>query len=70
MMYNRENLLNAVAMVSFIMSLANYSENLDQSSTQDMLNKVVGDIHKHLQQQDDKIDKIMDILEGGRIDER
>ena len=69
-MYNRENLLNAVAMVSFIMSLANYSENLDQSSTQDMLNKVVGDIHKHLQQQDDKIDKIMDILEGGRIDER
>ena len=70
MMYDRENLLNAVAMVSFIMSLANYSENLDQSSTQDMLNKVVGDIHKHLQQQDDKIDKIMDILEGGRIDER
>ena len=69
-MYDRENLLNAVAMVSFIMSLANYSENLDQSSTQDMLNKVVGDIHKHLQQQDDKIDKIMDILEGGRIDER
>lgn len=70
MMYNRENLLNAVAMVSFIMSLANYSENLDQSSTQDMLNKVVGDIHSHLKEQDEKIDKIMDILEGGRIDEK
>lgn len=69
-MYNRENLLNAVAMVSFIMSLANYSENLDQSSAQDMLNKVVGDIHQHLKEQDEKIDKIMDILEGGRIDER
>ena len=70
MMYDRENLLNAVAMVSFIMSLANYSENLDQSSTQDMLNKVVGDIHSHLKEQDEKIDKIMDILEGGRIDEK
>ena len=69
-MYDRENLLNAVAMVSFIMSLANYSENLDQSSTQDMLNKVVGDIHSHLKEQDEKIDKIMDILEGGRIDEK
>lgn len=69
-MYDRENLLNAVAMVSFIMSLANYSENLDQSSAQDMLNKVVGDIHSHLKEQDDKIDKIMDILEGGRIDEK
>lgn len=70
MMYDRENLLNAVAMVSFIMSLANYSENLDQSSTQDMLNKVVGDIHSHLKEQDEKIDKIMDILKGGREDER
>lgn len=69
-MYDRENLLNAVAMVSFIMSLANYSENLDQSSAQDMLNKVVGDIHQHLKEQDEKIDKIMGILEGGRIDER
>lgn len=70
MMYSRNNLLEAVTMVSFIMSLANYSENLDQSSTQDMLNKVVGDIHSHLKEQDDKIDKIMDILEGGRIDEK
>lgn len=70
MMHDRESFLNAVAMVSFIISLANYSENLDQSSAQDMLNKVVGDIHQHLKEQDAKIDKIMDILEGGRIDER
>ena len=51
-------------MVSFIMSLANYSENLDQSSAQDMLNNVVKDIHKHLQQQDDKIDKILELVGG------
>ena len=69
-MYSRNNLLEAVTMVSFIMSIANYSENLDQSSAQDMLNKVVRDIHSHLKEQDKKIDKIMDILEGGRIDEK
>lgn len=63
-MYSRDSLLEAVTMVSFIMSLANYSENLDQSSVQDMLNNVVKDIHKHLQQQDDKIDKILEIVGG------
>lgn len=63
-MYSRDNLLEAVTMVSFIMSLANYSENLDQSSVQDMLNNVVKDIHKHLQQQDDKIDKILELVGG------
>lgn len=64
MMYSRDNLLEAVTMVSFIMSLANYSENLDQSSAQDMLNNVVKDIHEHLRQQDDKIDKILKLLGG------
>ena len=63
-MYSRDNLLEAVTMVSFIMSLANYSENLDQSSVQDMLNNVVKDIHEHLQQQDDKIDKILELVGG------
>lgn len=63
-MYSRDNLLEAVTMVSFIMSLANYSENLDQSSAQDMLNNVVKDIHEHLRQQDDKIDKILKLLGG------
>lgn len=63
-MYSKDNLLEAVTMVSFIMSLANYSENLDQSSAQDMLNNVVKDIHKHLQQQDDKIDKILNMIGG------
>lgn len=64
MTYNRDNLLEAVTMVSFVMSLANYSENLDQSSAQDMLNGVVKDIHKHLQQQDEKIDKILNMIGG------
>lgn len=64
MMYSRDNLMEAVTMVSFIMSLANYSENLDQSSVQDMLNNVVKDIHKHLQQQDNKIDKILELVGG------
>ena len=63
-MYSRDNLLEAVTMVSFIMSLANYSENLDQSSVQDMLNNVVKDIHEHLQQQDDKIDKSLELVGG------
>lgn len=63
-MYSRDNLMEAVTMVSFIMSLANYSENLDQSSVQDMLNNVVKDIHKHLQQQDNKIDKILELVGG------
>lgn len=57
-------MLDIMSMISFFISVANYSENLGQSSTQDVITNFVHDIHKHLQQQDEKIDKILSMLEG------
>ena len=53
----------AMAIVSFFIAIANYSENLDQSSAQDLINSAVKDIHQHLKEQDDRIDKIISLLE-------
>lgn len=58
--------LDAMAFVGFVIGLANYGENLDQSKAQDMLNDVLEEVHGHLAEQDRKIDHIIELLEGGK----
>lgn len=72
MMNNRPNeqlsALDLLGVMSFMLGLANYSENLGQSQFQEELDKAMSDIHKHLQGQDDKIDLILaklNLEEGG-----
>lgn len=45
------------------MSVANYNENVDQSTLQDTAQNIIEDIHAHLKMQDEKIDLILDKLE-------
>ena len=63
MMNNRPNeqlsALDLLGVMSFMLGLANYSENLGQSQFQEGLDEAVSDIHKHLQAQDVKIDLIL-----------
>lgn len=60
------SLLDAIALVSFFISLANYDENVDQSSMNKTVKQAVDDIHKHLAIQDEKIDLLLSKLEGGQ----
>lgn len=67
-MYN-QNLLDSIALVSFILGLANYDENVSQSLVQELIDKALGDIHNHLEQQDikmkaieEKLDKLLEVL--------
>lgn len=61
---NRElSLLDIISIVSFVIGVANYEENVDQSSLQQVTDKAIAEIHAHLKMQDDKIDKILEILE-------
>jgi CheY-specific phosphatase CheX len=62
----QNSLLDALAIVSFMLGLANYDENLGQSQIQEMVSQAVGDIHSHLEEQDRKIDLIL-IKVGGDI---
>ena len=57
------DLLDAIAMVSFIIGLLNYGENIDQSTMNDAVQSAVNDIHDHLAEQDEKITKILQLLE-------
>ena len=61
-----QNIMDAMAIVSFIIGLANYNENIGQTDLQEIVNGAIEDIHKHLQMQDNKIDMILEML--GRYD--
>ena len=54
---------DAMAMTSFLLGMANYNENISQSQLQEIAKSIIKDIHDHLQQQDDKIDYIINLLE-------
>ena len=60
------SLLDAMALISFFVGIANYDENVDQSSMNKTVKRAVDDIHKHLAIQDEKIDLLLSKLEGGR----
>lgn len=54
--------LDILSILSFALSVANYEENIDQSSMSQTVNTAVDDIHNHLNEQDGKIDKIINML--------
>lgn len=56
------SLLDAMALVSFLVGLANYDENIDQSSMNKTVKQAVEDIHYHLSMQDEKINEILSKL--------
>lgn len=61
--------LDILSIIGFVIGLKNYSESLTQRDKQDLvydLNQktdiLLKDIHEHLRQQDEKIDKILNKL--------
>lgn len=69
-MYN-QNLLDTLALVGFVIGLANYDENVSQSQVQALIDKALTDIHNHLQQQDlnlqsinEKLNRILEVQNG------
>lgn len=68
--------LDILAIASFLVGMQNLDLNLAQedldNQTKELdksLREVVDDIHKHLKVQDDKIDKIMEILKDDKNQE-
>lgn len=57
--------MDALAIVSFMIGVANYGENVSQSTMQDTVSLAVEDIHSHLKAQDEKMDYILSLLKGG-----
>ena len=61
---SNNNFMDVLNIFSFVIGLKNYEENIDQSQLQNIAQGIMSDIHRHLQEQDDKIDRILELLEG------
>lgn len=55
-------------MVNFFIGLANYGKNVDQNKMNRAIESAVIDIHDHLNEQDRKIDSIIEMLKKGEQD--
>ena len=58
--------LDVMAFIGFLIGVANYQENLTQNDVQDIIKGALRDVHEHLEEQDDKIDHSIELLEGGK----
>lgn len=65
-MPNNEQLsfLDILTVISFIVGLANYSENVSQGAMQEAVQSAVEEIHLHLEEQDEKLNWILSLLEA------
>jgi len=63
--------MDILGIMSFVLGLMNLQENLTQGDKQELIQElgkktdsVLREIHQHLEFQDQKIDKILELLEG------
>ena len=65
MLVMNENLtlLDLLTIISFIIGVANYEENVDQSTMQSTVQQAVNEIHDHLELQDRKLQNILELLD-------
>ena len=55
--------LDILTIVSFILQVQNQHRIIDLGDVQDEVNRAVEDIHRHLKEQDYKIDHIIEVME-------
>lgn len=60
-------LLDLLTVLSFIMQVQNQSKLFGISDIQEDNNRVAEEIHQHLQQQDKKINKILELIGNEKI---
>lgn len=67
----KQNFFDALNVASFVIGLMNLNENLTQGDKQDIMGNlseksdiILKEIHAHLEEQDEKINKILKILGG------
>ena len=60
-------LLDLLTVLSFVMQVQNQSKLFGISDIQEDNNRVAEEIHQHLQQQDEKINKILELIGNEKI---
>ena len=62
------DIIDIISVMSFIIGVKNYDENVSQSTMDKTVQSAVRDIHNHLEAQDMRIDKIIELLEVNKND--
>lgn len=57
--------IDIISLISFYVGLENYASNISQEDVQQVAEGILNEIHDHLQEQDQKIDKILEVLNEG-----
>lgn len=57
-----QDFMDILNIVSFAIGVENLNSNLDQNTMQQLLETAVKDIHNHLEEQDKKLDKILEVI--------
>lgn len=57
--------LDILTVVSFVLQVQNQGRIIDLGDVQDEVNRAVEEIHRHLEEQDKKIDRIIEVIENG-----
>lgn len=60
--------LDIISLVSFFVGLQNLDMNITQEDVQATADKILKEIHSHLEMQDKKIDKILEVLHENNSD--
>lgn len=68
-----QNMLDALSVVSFLIGIANYNENLSQSDKDDLMaklddqtNSILGRLENEVKKQNEMLEYIIELLEGVR----
>jgi len=76
MYYSNQDLLDAVTLVSFLIGIMNYNENLSQSDKDDMMhaldektNAMLKRLESDLKEQNKMLEEVLRILKEGRNEE-
>lgn len=56
------DVIDALAIVGFLIGYKNYEENVDQTTMQNTVKMAVSSVQEHLEEQDAKINRILRIL--------
>ena len=59
---NNLEFLDIITIVSFVLQLENQNRIIDIKDVQNEVNRAITEIHAHLEEQDDKINRILEAL--------
>lgn len=57
-----QDFMDILNIMSFVIGIQNLDSNLDQDAMQQLLGKTVNEIHEHLDQQDEKLNRILEVI--------